>query len=184
MMYLKTFLKRFIYDCLFSDFMSVILVDQRDEVIGEASKLQAHERGMLHRAFSIFVFNSQRKMLVQRRALDKYHCGGLWANTCCSHPAPRESLDAAVHRRLQEEMGFDCDLEHLGRFMYRATFENGLIEHEIDHVYEGVFDGVVAPNPAEVMDYDWLSLAELQRRIEDDPQAYTPWFKLGLQIYF
>jgi isopentenyl-diphosphate Delta-isomerase len=156
----------------------VVLVNEKDEVIGQAEKLKAHQEGLLHRAISILVFNSAGKLLLQQRALEKYHSGGLWTNTCCSHPAPDESLEQAVHRRLQFEMGFDCVLNHHFSFLYRASFENGLIEHEFDHVFVGQYDAPPQPNPEEVADFAWVTLPELYADMAQRPDRYTPWFHL------
>jgi len=120
----------------------VVLVDENDNEIGVEEKINAHRKGLLHRAFSIFVFNSKNELLLQKRAADKYHSGGLWSNTCCSHPRPGENLKDAAHRRLQEEMGFDCSLREVFSFLYKKSFDNGLTEHELDHVFFGKFDGI------------------------------------------
>ncbi|MGC8851384.1 MAG: isopentenyl-diphosphate Delta-isomerase, partial [Candidatus Micrarchaeia archaeon] len=136
----------------------VILVDENDRELGVGEKMEVHRNGQLHRAFSIFVFNSDGKLLIHQRAKEKYHSGGLWTNTCCSHPRPGEKLDEAIHRRLVEEMGFDCPLKEVFSFVYQVKFENGLFEHELDHVYIGKFDGDPKPNPAEVMDWKWVDL--------------------------
>lgn len=155
----------------------VILVDEHNEPLGTSEKLAAHRTGDLHRAFSIFIFNAQGEMLLHRRAEGKYHSGGLWTNACCSHPQPEEATEAAAHRRLQEEMGFDTELEEVFQFTYRAVFENDLIEHEYDHVFVGTYDGDPEPDPAEVGDWAWVDLAELERDLEKRPERYTPWFR-------
>lgn len=154
---------------------NVILVDQDDRQIGVAEKLEAHEKGLLHRAISILVFNSDKKILLQKRSKTKYHSGGLWANTCCSHPRPGESLDEAVHRRLPEEMGVDCLLAEKFSFLYKTKFENGLIEHELDHVFFGTYDGSVNPNPDEAEDYKWVSWEFLMNDLEKNPDTYVFW---------
>ncbi|MBA3900426.1 MAG: isopentenyl-diphosphate Delta-isomerase [Bacteroidetes bacterium] len=156
----------------------VILVDEKDNMIGEMEKMEAHEKGLLHRAFSIFVFNEQDEMLIQQRAIKKYHSGGLWTNTCCSHPRKGESDEAAAHRRLMEEMGFDCPLIEAFSFTYQAEFGNGLTEHEFDHVFIGYYNEAPAINKDEVEDYQWLSLAETEKQIEEMPEKFTEWFKL------
>ncbi len=156
----------------------VVLVDQEGRPVGTADKMAAHRQALLHRAFSVFVFDSQGRMLIQRRNRSKYHSGGLWSNTCCSHPRPGEGVAEAAHRRLQEEMGFDCDLREVLQFTYRAEFDNGLTEHEYDHVLLGTFDGSPAPDPAEVEDWEWVAPAELLARMEEHPGQYTPWFRL------
>ena len=147
----------------------VILVNENDQEIGSREKMAAHRDGELHRAFSVFVFNGEGQMLLQRRAEAKYHSGGLWTNTCCSHPRPGESTEAAAHRRLQEEMGFDCDLEEVFQFTYYAKLDNELFEHEYDHVFVGTFEGTPTPNPAEVSAYKWIGVEELKRDVQENP---------------
>lgn len=158
----------------------VILVDHDDNPIGVGDKAATHQQGQLHRAFSVFVFNSAGQMLLQRRARHKYHSGGLWTNACCSHPRPGEATQAAAHRRLQEEMGFDCELEEVFQFTYRAELDNDLIEHEYDHVFVGAYDGDPIPNPAEVADWKWVDVETLLQGAETNPDRYTYWFKLIL----
>ena len=160
----------------------VILVDKDDNEIGTEAKLKAHREGKLHRAFSIFVFNSDGNLLLQKRAKEKYHSGGLWTNTCCSHPKPNESIDSNIHLRLKEELGFDCDLTYLRKFTYKAAFENGLIENEIDHIFTGTYNGVVQINPDEVSDYKWVNLKNLREDIKNSPENYTPWLKIALNL--
>ncbi len=155
----------------------VILVDRDDNPIGVGEKTATHQRGTLHRAFSIFIFNPAGHMLLQQRAHHKYHSGGLWSNACCSHPRPGEETQKAAHRRLQEEMGFDCPLEEVFQFIYRAELDNDLIEHEYDHVLVGVYDGQVTPNPNEVAAYQWVEVEALQRDVQTHPDRYTVWFK-------
>jgi isopentenyl-diphosphate delta-isomerase len=156
----------------------VILVDTNDQPLGTEEKLRAHQLGLLHRAFSIFVFNTKGELLLQQRARSKYHTGGLWTNTCCSHPRPGEDLEAAVHRRLQEEMGFDCPLTEAFSFVYRATFEDDkLIEHEFDHVFIGVSDTLPVPNPAEVGDVAYRPVDAIATDITKHPERYTYWFR-------
>ncbi len=159
----------------------VILVDREDKEIGTEEKMKAHEDGKLHRAFSIFVFNSKGELLLQRRALSKYHCGGLWTNTCCSHPRKGELLEEAVHRRLLEEMGFDCELREVFSFSYKAKFDNGLIENEIDHVFMGNFEGEPVINKEEVEEFKWISVDDLKKDISENSGKYTPWFKIAIQ---
>lgn len=154
----------------------ITLVDENDNVIGEGEKIDVHRKGLLHRAFSVLVFNDAGELLIQRRALEKYHAGGLWANTCCSHPAPGETWLDAAHRRLPEEMGFDCEIEENFVFTYRAEFENGLIEHEIDHVFFGRWNGVPRPNPEEVCDYRWVKPEVLFEEIKNEAAKFAPWF--------
>ncbi|WP_420581412.1 isopentenyl-diphosphate Delta-isomerase [Reichenbachiella sp.] len=155
----------------------VVLVDELDNEIGTSEKLAAHKNGQLHRAFSIFIFNTKGEMLLQRRTLDKYHSGGLWTNACCSHPRPKEkSLDAA-NRRLAEELGMKTELSFLFSFLYKADFENGLIEHELDHVFIGTSDLLPQLNLSEAMDYKYISPASLLDDIQKHPTQYTYWFK-------
>jgi isopentenyl-diphosphate Delta-isomerase len=159
----------------------VILVNERDEALGNMEKLEAHEKGLLHRAISVFVFNSKGEMLLQQRALHKYHSAGLWSNTCCSHPRPEESTASAASRRLKEEMGIVCDLIHKTEFVYKVQFENGLTEHEYDHVFTGIFNGTSLPNSEEVHDYRWISLPELEKECLSHPETYPYWFHLAWQ---
>jgi isopentenyl-diphosphate delta-isomerase len=157
---------------------TVILVDEQDNEVGTEEKISAHEDGgKLHRAFSVFIFNEKGKMLIQKRASQKYHCGGLWTNTCCSHPRPGEKVDNAAHRKLHQEMGFDTDLKEILSFIYRAEFENGLTEHELDHVFVGNFQGEPKPNPDEAGDFKWIKIEDLAKDIKQNPDKYTPWFK-------
>jgi len=159
----------------------VILVNENNEAIGTEEKLKAHKEGRLHRAFSIFIFNSKGELLIQQRAKEKYHCGGIWANTCCSHPRHNETYEQAVHRRLKEEMDFDCELKKLFCFTYKAEFDNGLIENEYDCVFVGKFDGEPKPNPEEIMDYKWVSIEELNKDIKSSPEKYSVWLKIALE---
>lgn len=156
----------------------VILVDENDQEIGKMEKQEAHEKGLLHRAFSVFVFNENKELLLQQRALTKYHSAGLWTNTCCSHPRIGETIEQAAHRRLMEEMGFDCDLSTKTSFIYKAAFENGLTEHEFDHVLVGSFNGEINFNPTEVKNFKWINLEELQIDLLQNNQNYTAWFKI------
>ena len=156
---------------------NVILVDSNDSPIGEMEKLEAHQKGVLHRAFSIFLFNDQKELLLQKRASDKYHSGDLWTNTCCSHPAPGEHLTTSAQNRLLNEMGITTSLRTLFSFMYKTQFSDGLIEHELDHVLIGTFNASPLPNPAEASDWKYASLEEISSEIEENPEAYTFWFK-------
>ena len=156
----------------------VILVDENDQEIGIMEKQEAHEKGLLHRAFSVFVFNENKELLLQQRALTKYHSAGLWTNTCCSHPRIGETIEQAAHRRLMEEMGFDCELSTKTSFIYKAAFENGLTEHEFDHVLVGSFNGEINFNPTEVKNFKWINLEELQIDLLQNNQNYTAWFKI------
>jgi isopentenyl-diphosphate Delta-isomerase len=158
----------------------VILVDEKDQPIGLAEKMEAHQKGLLHRAFSVFVFNSANELLIHQRASHKYHSRALWTNTCCSHPRDKESIESAAHRRLHEEMGFDCTLEPLFSFIYKASLEDGLYEHELDHVLIGHWSGSPKPNPEEVMDWKYIALDALEEDILLHPEHYTVWFKIAL----
>jgi isopentenyl-diphosphate Delta-isomerase len=158
----------------------VILVDLNDQETGRMEKLEAHRKGELHRAFSVFLFNDLDEMLLQQRALTKYHSPGLWTNACCSHPRPGESISQAAQRRLMEEMGIDTKFESAFSFTYRAEFENGLIEHELDHVLIGRFSGIPAPHPEEVLDWKFLSVDCIIDDVANRPELYTAWFKLAL----
>jgi isopentenyl-diphosphate delta-isomerase len=156
----------------------VVLVNEADAPLGTAEKLRAHTEGWLHRALSVFVFDSEGRLLLQRRTPGKYHSGGLWSNTCCSHPYPNESPLAAARRRLQEEMGFSCALTPAFHFTYRASVGPTLIEHEYDHVFVGVVDAVdVHPNPDEVSDWAWMSASAIREDVTASPSRYTVWFR-------
>lgn len=157
----------------------VILVDARDVPVGEAEKLEAHRRGALHRAFSVFLLDRAGRVLLQRRAASKYHSGSLWSNTCCGHPRPGEGAAAAAARRLQEEMGVQCPLEPAGAFVYRAQLGE-LVEHEYDHVFVGRFDGSPEPDPAEVAEWRWETRGELQADLAAHPERYTVWLAKAL----
>ncbi|MCD6367805.1 MAG: isopentenyl-diphosphate Delta-isomerase [Candidatus Aenigmarchaeota archaeon] len=160
----------------------VILVDENDNEIGTEEKIKAHQNGgKLHRAFSILVLNSKGELLIQKRASDKYHCPGLWSNTCCSHPRPGETVEEAAHRRLMEECGFDTDLREIFSFIYKIDFDNGLTEREFDHVLIGKYDGEIHPNPEEVEECRWIDMKALKREVENDPEKFTPWFRLILE---
>jgi isopentenyl-diphosphate delta-isomerase len=157
----------------------VILVNDQDEETGVAEKMEAHQQGWLHRAFSVFIFNSRGEMLLQQRARDKYHSGGLWTNTCCSHPRPGESTKVAAERRLKEEMGFQVSLDKVFDFVYKADFDNGLTEHEFDHVFVAEYEGPVDFNKEEVMGYSYRSMQQIVQSMETDPAQYTAWFHLA-----
>ncbi|MBI4181940.1 MAG: isopentenyl-diphosphate Delta-isomerase [Candidatus Aenigmarchaeota archaeon] len=159
----------------------VILVDAQDGEIGTAEKLQAHREARLHRAFSVYIFNPQGDMLLQQRALGKYHTPGLWTNACCSHPRPGEDVEAAAHRRLRQEMGFDVPLRKAFAFTYQAPFANGLTEHEYDHVFLGTFSGQPQPNPAEAAGCRWAPPGEVLQDLQQHPERYTPWFRIALE---
>lgn len=159
----------------------VILVDENDTEIGTEEKMNAHREGKLHRAFSVFVFNSEGRLLLQQRAKSKYHSGGLWANACCSHPRPGEGLEEAAHRRLVDELGFDCHLKEAFSFTYKAKFDNGMAEHEFDHVFIGRYDGSVRANPDEVESWKWVGVDELSNDIKENPGRYAYWLKAVIE---
>lgn len=159
----------------------VILVDKKDNPIGIMDKLEAHEKGLLHRALSVFIFNSEGKMLIQRRALTKYHTPGLWSNTACSHPMIGEETIDAARRRLKEEMGLTTNLTFSFSFLYEASFINGLTENELDHVYLGFSDDKPEFDSREVCDYKYMSAEDLEKDVNDFPEKYTPWFKICLK---
>ena len=161
--------------------IQVILVDENDVPTGVMEKLEAHQKGELHRAFSIFIFNSKGEMLLQKRALHKYHSGGLWTNACCSHPQPNETNEKAAHRRLREEMGFDCVLEKKFHFIYKAQLNNELTEHELDHVFIGTYDKQPIINLDEVVDWKFIQPSLILEDIKNNPQNYTYWFKQVLE---
>jgi len=158
----------------------VILVNTSDEEIGTMEKMKAHEEALLHRAFSVFVFNHKGEMLIHQRAIEKYHSGGLWTNACCSHPRKGETTEEAAHRRLMEEMGFDCPVSERFSFIYKAKLDQGLTEYEFDHVFFGSFDGRPQPNPDEVCDWKYVSIRKLKDNIKMEPEAYTEWFKIAI----
>lgn len=156
----------------------VILVDSADRENGTMEKLAAHQEGRLHRAISVFIFNSQGELLLQRRAEGKYHSSGLWTNTCCSHPRPGEETADAASRRLKEEMGISAPLEKLYAFIYKAPVGNELCEHEYDHVFFGKSDAVPQPDPAEAMEWKWAAVADIAAEMDASPSSYTIWFQL------
>lgn len=159
----------------------VILVDEFDNSIGTMEKLEAHQKGALHRAFSIFVFNKQGELLIQRRALNKYHSAGLWSNTCCSHPRPNEKTLDAAKRRLKEEMGIETELIYKSHFIYKAKFENNLTEFEYDHIFTGIYSKLPEINPEEADDFDWISITDLKEKIKINPEIFTVWFKIAIE---
>lgn len=162
----------------------VILVNPHDQKIGLMEKQLAHEKGLLHRAFSVFIFNKKGELLLQQRALDKYHSPGLWTNTCCSHQRDGESNVEAGKRRLFEEMGFVTELEEKTSFIYKAPFDNGLTEHEYDHVLVGYYEDNPQINKSEVADWKWMSLEEVKNDMQVNPEAYTEWFKIIFDKYY
>ncbi|MBO9634561.1 MAG: isopentenyl-diphosphate Delta-isomerase [Chitinophagaceae bacterium] len=156
-----------------------MLVNELDEPIGTMEKIEAHRKAVLHRAFSVFIFNSKGEMLLQQRALNKYHSAGLWTNACCSHPSPGEGTVEAAQRRLQEELGFNTSLEKIFHFTYQTAFDNGLVEHEFDHVFAGKYEQRITPNPEEVKDICYKSLEDIQQSLQTHPQKYTSWFHIA-----
>jgi isopentenyl-diphosphate Delta-isomerase len=160
----------------------VILVDEQNRELGEMEKLQAHREGALHRAFSVFVFHPDGRLLLQRRARTKYHSGGLWSNTCCGHPRPGETVAAAARRRLAEEVGFSCELREISVFRYRADVGGGLVEHEVDHVFLGSFDGAARPAADEVEEVRWESVEVVERERSHNPERFTLWFPHAWEV--
>ena len=168
----------------------MVLVDEQDQVLGVEEKLKAHQLGLLHRAFSVFIYRKcledkeTVEFLLQQRHVDKYHCGGLWTNTCCSHPRLNEDIVLAGQRRLKEEMSIDLPLRKVGSFKYKAIFENGLTEHEFDHVLVGEYDGLqpIVLDPNEAQDYRWISKERLLRELDLYAEHYTPWLKQALNL--
>ncbi len=162
-----------------TDLDEVILVNEYDVKQGVMDKMEAHQKGLLHRAFSVFVVNPYGEIMLQRRALTKYHSPGLWTNTCCSHQRAGEETRDAAHRRMKEEMGIDCPMSAAFEFTYRAEFDNGLVEHEYDHVLIGEYNGVAIPNPEEVEEWAFVSISEIEEGINKHPEKYTEWFKIA-----
>lgn len=159
----------------------VVLVDENDRELGSEEKIKAHREGKLHRAFSILIFNSEGKMLLQKRAKSKYHSGGLWTNACCSHPGPGELLEESAHRRLRQEMGFDCGLKELFSFAYRVKLGENLFENEYDHIFIGIFDGKPKPDKNEADEWKWISTENLKEDISNNPQDYSRWFLMIME---
>jgi isopentenyl-diphosphate delta-isomerase len=160
----------------------VILVNEQDEQTGTIEKMEAHRKALLHRAFSIFIFNTKGEMLLQQRAMGKYHSPGLWTNTCCSHPRPGEDVETAAARRLREEMGIDTSLEKIFDFIYRTEFDNGLTEFEFDHVYTGVYNGQLKPDKQEVHDYCFRSMEDIEQDLLRCPEKYSSWFRIAFPL--
>lgn len=158
----------------------VILVDESDRETGTMEKLKAHQLGALHRAFSVCIFDGAGRILIHRRASGKYHSSGLWTNTCCSHPRPGEDTSSAAHRRLIEEMGFSTPLQFAFSFVYHASLDSGLIEHELDHVYTGMWEGTPTPDPSEVSEWKYAQVDELISEMDRNPERFTAWFKILL----
>ena len=157
----------------------VILVDQQDKQTGIMEKMEAHQKGVLHRAFSVFIFDNKGRMLLQQRAATKYHGGLLWTNACCSHPYPGEETIDAVNRRLEEELGFSTPLQEIFSFTYHAEVENGLIEHEYDHVFAGTYESGIFPNEMEVASWRYETLDAIKKELEEDPHQFTTWFRIA-----
>ncbi len=162
----------------------VILVDGNDTPVGTMEKMEAHRKALLHRAFSVFIFNTKGEMLLQQRAPEKYHSAGLWTNACCSHPRPGEETEAAAQRRLREELGFTTPLKKIFHFTYKSEFENGLTEFEFDHVFTGIYDHAqdICPNRTEVSDFSYRSQADIKVDLEQHPHRFTSWFHLAFPL--
>ncbi len=160
----------------------VVLVNEFDEPIGVMEKMEAHQKGVLHRAFSVFILNNKNEVLLHQRAKNKYHGAGLWTNACCSHPAFGEDTQESAQRRLMEEMGMDCELEKLFHFTYKSEVENGLTEHEFDHVFIGYSESIPYPDSAEVENWKWVNIPNLLKDVEHSPEQYTSWFKIALPL--
>jgi isopentenyl-diphosphate delta-isomerase len=161
----------------------IILVDEHNNALGSMEKLQAHKLGVLHRAISIFIFNTNGELLLQQRASNKYHSANLWTNTCCSHPRPNETAKDAAKRRLMDEMGMSCELHHAFDFTYRAELENNLIEHEYDHVFKGITNATPIINTDEARSYRYITYDDLHTEIRANPEQFTEWFKLCINDY-
>jgi isopentenyl-diphosphate delta-isomerase len=157
----------------------VILVDELDNVLGSMEKLRAHQSGVLHRAFSVFLFDEKGNMLLQKRAKEKYHSPGLWTNTCCSHPRPGESTLEAAKRRLVEEMGIVTNIKPAFNFIYKEVLDQNLTEHEFDHVFIGTYNGIISPNSIEVCDYLYIGIDEINHKMKTSEEEFTVWFKIA-----
>ena len=166
---------------LFCSMEKVILVDEHDNSIGEGEKIDVHKKGLLHRAFSVLIFNKNKEMLLQLRGSKKYHSPGLWTNTACGHPRPGEEVRAAAERRLKEEMGFTVSLKEIMTYLYKIPFANGLYEHEFLHVFIGHYEGPVYPNPEEADGYRWETLQQIKVEMRAMPEQYTEWFKITMR---
>lgn len=160
---------------------TLILVDEDGNPVGTGEKMSVHREGLLHRCFSIFIFNDKGQLLLQKRAQAKYHSGGLWTNTCCGHPQNGESIASAAHRRLVEEMGFDCALEEVFTFTYKARLDNEFFEHEFDHVLVGRYNDAVSPNPDEADGYEWEDVDFVITDMDTNPERYTVWSKIAFR---
>ncbi len=164
----------------------VILVNEQDDALGQAEKITAHQQAQCHRAFSVFILRKQNNLdeiLIHQRHPEKYHCGGLWTNTCCGHPRPGEETKTAAERRLEEEMGIKAKLNYIDKFHYIAKFDNGLTENEVDHVFYGYINQMdFKVNPDEISDYKWVTISTVLQDLKSNPQAFTPWLKQALQL--
>jgi isopentenyl-diphosphate delta-isomerase len=160
----------------------VILVNEQDEQTGTIEKMEAHRKALLHRAFSVFIFNGKGEMLLQQRAIGKYHSPGLWTNTCCSHPRPGEDVESAANRRLKEEMGIETSLKKIFDFIYRTEFDNGLTEYEFDHVYTGSYLGMFVPDKKEVKDYCFRTMDDISQDLIRCPEKYSSWFSIAFPL--
>lgn len=158
----------------------VILVDEQDNELGQMEKIQAHREGALHRAITVYLFNPSGELLLQQRAQEKYHCGGLWSNTCCGHPQPQENTSDAAHRRLYEEMGLRVNLTPVFQLQYKLSLSNGMTEHEFDHVFFGITREQPVPDPDEAMGWCWQSLEGVEALMTEKPDQFTPWFRLTI----
>ncbi|MBI2259489.1 MAG: isopentenyl-diphosphate Delta-isomerase [Flavobacteriia bacterium] len=156
----------------------LILVDENDNVIGTSNKLEVHQKGLLHRAFSILIFNTKGELLIQKRAVEKYHSKGLWSNTCCSHPIEGENEQNTINKKLKQEMGIVTEVQFAYHFIYKIELDNGLIENELDKVYIGEYEGEIKANPLEVSDFKWIGLELLRKEMASRPRDYTHWFKI------
>ena len=163
---------------------NVILVDEKDNQVGLMPKLEAHQKGLLHRAFSVFIFNSDYELLLQKRASSKYHSGGLWTNTCCSHPRDGEDTIDAANRRLYEEMGIKTSLRKVFDFIYKAELDNNLTENEFDHVFYGVYNNDPVINIEEADDFKWIDMETLRNDIDNNPDQFTVWFKIAFDYFY
>ena len=163
---------------------NVILVDKNDNQVGLMPKLEAHQKGVLHRAFSVFIFNNKYELLLQKRATSKYHSGGLWTNTCCSHPREDEDILDAANRRLIEEMGIETSLRKVYEFTYKAELDNDLIEHEFDHVFYGVYNEDPSINKDEAEGFKWIDMDSLNEDIKTNGDIYTVWFKIAFEYFY
>ena len=162
----------------------LILVDNDDNIVGYADKFRVHQEGLLHRAFSLFIMNQNNELMLQKRAANKYHSAGLWANTCCSHPLRSEDQQQAIHNRIMFEMGFDCELSELFRFTYYAELDHGMIEYELDRVYHGNYEGKPTPNPDEVSDWRWMNIEALKKDLKENPEQYVYWLKEAFDEFY